>query len=257
MNAQAQISAETAVNIPVLESRGLVLTYRKNTVLDGIDLQVAATETLAVLAAGGTGKSALFRLLIDLEPPTAGAVFWFGRAVAQLRERDKQQLRRQIGVVHQNGALFADLTVAENVALPLVELTDHEHDQIESTVRQTLTWVGLDRFKDLYPSALSALMIRRTALARALVLGPRLLVCDDIFAGLDPGAQQQIDRYLRALHILQGRATIILTHNVNMAVRLADRIVVLADARIVADGPAAAIRHSDLPEIRALLHDES
>ena len=240
-------------NQPILETRDLVVAYHGRVVLNGVDLAVQPRETLAVLAAGGAGKTALFRILLDLDPPTAGKVFWFGRDVSKLRHSEKQRLRRDIGAVHHNGALFADLTVTENIKLPLIELADLDKDQIESTVRLMLTVTGLFPFRHFHPGALSSVMVQQAALARALALGPKLLICDDIFAGLDRRAQHQIDRTLRALHILRDRATIILTHNIPVAFQLADRIAVLSEGRIVAIDSPQAIRDSEHPAVRALL----
>ncbi len=241
---------------PVLETRGLVLTYGEHTILEGVDLTVGPHETLAILASGGAGKTVLFRILIDLKRPTAGQVLWFGQDVAGLRKRRQRALRRHIGAVHHNGALFTDLTVTENLKLPMLELTDLDAEQIESTVRFMLTVTGLFPFRHLYPPTLSSVMVRQVALARALVLGPKLLICDDIFAGLDAPAQRQIDRSLRALHILRG-ATVILTHNVKVAFQLADRIAVLANGRIVASGSPETIRANTVPEVSALLDGEA
>ena len=246
-------SATPAAAGPVLETRRLTLAYGDHRVLNALDLVVAPDEFLAVLALGGAGKSVLFRALIGLEQPTSGQVFWFGNDVTQLSERQKHRLRRLIGAVHQDGALFADLTVEENIRLPLAELTDHDAEQIDNTVRFTLQVAGLSDYRRTYPAALPAVMVRKAALARALALGPRLLVCDDVFAGLDPKAQRQINDYLRALHLLRSMATVILTHNVTLALDLADRIAILAEGRITASGSPAEIRRSRMPEVIDLL----
>jgi phospholipid/cholesterol/gamma-HCH transport system ATP-binding protein len=245
-------AAEIAAK-PALEARTVSISYGDRLLLDNLDLAVASTEFLAVLALGGAGKSLLFRTLIGLQKPTTGQVFWFGNDISKLTERQKQTLRRSIGAVHQQGALFADLTVEENVMLPLVELSDHDSQQIRSTVRFTLDVAGLSDHANSHPTSLAAVTIRKVALARALVLGPRLLVCDDVFAGLDPMAQRQITDYIRALHMLRSMATVILTHNVNVALELADRVAVLAEGHIVATGTPSQILQSALPGVRALL----
>jgi phospholipid/cholesterol/gamma-HCH transport system ATP-binding protein len=123
-------------------------------------------------------------------------------------------------------------------------------------VEFTLEVAGLAEHRHRYPAALAAVTIRKAALARALVLGPRLLLCDDVFAGLDPKAQNQINDYLRALHILGSMTTVILTHNLRMAFRLATRVAVLAEGRIVTSGPPDDIRRSALPEVMNLLQDD-
>lgn len=248
-------SAPPETGQPFLEIRKLVLAYQGRTVLNAIDLTVGAGEFLAVLALGGAGKSVLFRAAIGLEQPTAGQVLWFGHEVSRLSERQKHKLRRSIGAVHQEGALFADLTVEENIQLPLVELSDLDADHIENTVRFTLGVAGLLPYRQMRPAFLPTVVVRKAALARALALSPRLLICDDIFAGLDRQAQDQISHYLRALHLTRPVATLILTHNVAIAFQLASRIAILADGRIVASGPPEQIRADPAPEVRALLHD--
>lgn len=241
---------------PVMEARRLSLAIDQRWVLRELDLTVAPNEFLAVLALGGAGKSLLFRTLTGLQQPTSGQVFWFGKELGNLSERQIQALRRLVGAVHQQGALFADLTVEENIKLPLVELTDHDPEHIRNTVEFTLEVAGLAEHRHRYPAALAAVTIRKAALARALVLGPRLLLCDDVFAGLDPKAQNQINDYLRALHILGSMTTVILTHNLRMAFRLATRVAVLAEGRIVTSGPPDDIRRSALPEVMNLLQDD-
>lgn len=242
--------------IPILEARGIALAIGGHDVLQDIELAVAAHEFLAILALGGAGKTQLFRILAGLQAPTTGQVLWFGKELGSLSERQIQQLRRLVGAVHQQGALFADLTVEENIMLPLIELTDHAPQQISNTVDFTLAAAGLDEHRHQYPAALAAVTIRKAALARALVMGPRLLLCDDVFAGLDPQAKNQINDYLRALHMLRDMTTVILTHNVQMALQLADRVAVLAQGRIVTSGTPDEILRSELLEVIHLLRDD-
>lgn len=239
----------------VLEARGIVLSIGGNHVLQAIDLAVTAHEFMAILALGGAGKTQLFRLLAGLHSPTKGQVFWFGHELASLSERQIHSLRRFVGAVHQEGVLFADLTVEENLMLPLVELTDHDQQLINATVEFTLVAAGLTEHRHQYPVALPAVTIRKAALARALVMGPRLLLCDDVFSGLDPQAKNQINDYLRALHMLRDMTTVILTHNVHLAMQLADRVAILANGRIVAIGTPAEIQRYELPEVLHLLRD--
>lgn len=247
---------QQAADAPVLEARGISLAIGGQYVLQELDLAVAAHEFLAVLALGGAGKSQLFRILAGLQAPSSGQVFWFGQELGSLSSRQTHKLRRLVGAVHQQGALFAELTVEENIMLPLIELTDHDQQHIDNTVDFTLAAAGLADHRRQYPAALAAVTIRKAALARALVMGPRLLLCDDVFAGLDPKAQQQINIYVRALHMLRDMTTVILTHNVHMALQLADRVAVLALGRIVISGTPEDIRRSELPEVINLLRDD-
>lgn len=243
-------------NQAVLEARGLAIDHGGQRVLNGLDLVVAPNEFLAVLGLGGSGKSQLFRVLTGLREARAGRVFWFGEELGALSERRRQRLRRSVGAVQQEGALFADLTVKENIMLPLVELTDHDKKHVETTVEFTLAAAGLLEHRDTYPAALADVAIRKAAVARALIMGPRLLICDDVFAGLDRRAQRQINDYLRAMHVLRAMATVILTHNVRLALELADRVAVLAAGRIVASGTPREIRGSGMPEVQDVLQDD-
>ncbi len=237
MTAVAPHSAPRAV----LRAQDLVVAYGSHRVLDGLALTLAPGESLAVLAPGGGGKSTLFRALLYLEQSQGGTLYWFDQSVTQLSNRQIHHLRQRIGAVHQNGALFADLTVEDNIRLPLVELTNLPAPQVDSTLRFILTVAHLTPFRHLRPAALSTLMIRQVALARALVLGPELLICDDIFAGLDPKAQGQICRSINALHLQRGRAALFLTHDLDMAIRLAQQLAVLRAGKIVWRGEAATL----------------
>ena len=247
----------TRNDAPALKAQGITLSIGASRVLREIDLAVPPHEFLAILALGGAGKTQLFRLLAGLHPPTGGRISWFGEPLDQLSERQVMTLRRLVGAVHQHGALFADLTVEENILLPLIELTDHDQAHIRATLDFTLEAAGLAEHRRQYPSALAAVTIRKVALARALVMGPRLLICDDVFAGLDPRARVQVSDYLKALHMLRDMTTVILTHNAQMALQLADRVVVLAQGRFVAVGSPHEILGCDHPEVMSLLRGDS
>lgn len=244
-------------DVPVLKAQGVSLSIGQSRVLREVDLEVPPHEFLAILALGGAGKTQLFRLLAGLQPPTGGRISWFGEPLDQLGERQVMSLRRLVGAVHQHGALFADLTVEENILLPLIELTDHDQTHIHATLEFTLAAAGLAEHRQQYPSALAAVTLRKVALARALVMGPRLLICDDVFAGLDPRARVQVSDYLKALHMLRDMTTIILTHNAQMALQMADRVIVLAQGRFVAAGPPQEILCCEHPEVISLLQGDS
>lgn len=247
----------TTNEIPVLKAKDITYSIGGSCVLRGIDLEVSPHEFLAILALGGAGKTQLFRVLAGLQSPTNGRIFWFGEQLGRLDERHVMGLRRLVGAVQQHGALFADLTVEENILLPLIELTDHDQAHIRATLEFTLAAAGLVEHRQQYPSSLAAVTIRKAALARALVMGPRLMICDDIFAGLDPRASIQISDYVKALHILRDMTTVILTHNAQMALQLANRVVVLAEGRFVAAGSPHEILGCELPEVMHLLRSDS
>ncbi len=240
-----------------LEARNIALVHGERRLLEEINLEIHQGEFFAIMALGGAGKSLLFRILIGLQQPTSGQVFWFGNDITSVPEREKQELRRSIGAAYQHGALFADLTVEENIAFALTELSDHDPQHIKSTVEFTLEAAGLMAHRHSHPTSLPAVIVRKAALARAIILGPKLLICDDIFSGLDPKAQQQVDGYLRGMHILRSMATVIMTHNLAVALDLADRIAILENGRINVTGSPKEIVADSLPEILSQFKENS
>ena len=241
----------------IVEVKGLTVAYGPHAVLNGVDMTVRSGELFAVLSQGGGGKSTLFRHLLALEQIPPGCIWLFGEDIARLRGRALRDLRSKVGAAHQQGALFSSLSVLENVMLPLLELADLDRETVGIISRMKLQQVQLMEFEDLKPAQLSAAMVRRTAIARALALDPKLLLCDDIFSGLDLGSIMEIETLIRDLRQAFQLTIVVMTPNPDVALALADRVGVLYKGEIVAVGTPDEIRTSTLPSVRYLVHGEA
>jgi phospholipid/cholesterol/gamma-HCH transport system ATP-binding protein len=234
---------------------GVRLERGGRAVLDGIDLEVPRGSVTAVLGPSGTGKSTLLAALTGELVPATGAVEVLGRAVPQDR-RALLELRKGIGVLLQGNGLLTDLSVAENVALPLRTHTDLPDAVITRLVAMKLHAVGLRAAADLYPRELSGGMARRVALARALALDPPLMLYDEPLTGLDPIASGVVMALVRRLNQTLGLTSIVVTHHVHETLPVADRAVVIANGGIVFSGTPAELEASDDPLVRQFLRGE-
>lgn len=236
------------MSLPV-EVCGLHLAYGEHRVLAGVDLRVEAGEVAIILGGSGCGKSALLKALLGLEAPQQGQVRLFGQDLDALSEEEAHALRRRMGVVFQQGALFSSMSVADNVALPLRMHTELEEGPIADLVAGLLDLVGMRQAAPLLPSQLSGGMRKRVALARALALGPELLCCDEPGAGLDPVATAEIDQLLLRLNRSLGTTLVVVTHQLLSIERLAGRLLMLDQGRVIFTGTLAQARQSALPVV--------
>ena len=231
---------------------GLRLDRGARTILSGIDLDVPRGSITAVLGPSGSGKSTLLAALTGELVPAAGTVEVLGQPVPQ-RQRELLELRKGIGVLLQGNGLLTDLTVAENVALPLRTHTRLPKPVIERLVAMKLHAVGLRAAADLYPRELSGGMARRVALARALALDPPLMVYDEPLTGLDPIASAVIMSLIARLNDALRLTSIIVTHHVHETLPVCDRAIVIANGRIVFSGTPDALQQSSDPLVRQFL----
>ena len=234
---------------------GVRLERGGRAVLDGLDFVVPPGSVTAVLGPSGTGKSTLLAALTGELVPAAGTVEVFGRAVPQ-DKRALLDLRKGIGVLLQGNGLLTDLTVGENIALPLRTHTDLPDAVIARLVAMKLHAVGLRAAVDLYPRELSGGMARRVALARALALDPPLMLYDEPLTGLDPIASGVVMALVRRLNQTLGLTSIIVTHHVHETLPVADRAVVIANGGIVFSGTPAELEASEDPLVRQFLRGE-
>ncbi|MCD9029040.1 ATP-binding cassette domain-containing protein [Luteimonas sp. BDR2-5] len=234
---------------------GVRLDRGGRTILSGIDLTVPRGSVTAVLGPSGSGKSTLLAALTGELAPAAGTVEVFGERVPQ-RQRALLTLRKRIGVMLQGNGLLTDLTVAENVALPLRTHTDLPKPVIDQLVAMKLHAVGLRLAADLYPRELSGGMARRVALARALALDPPLMVYDEPLTGLDPIASGVIMSLISRLNANLGMTSIIVTHHVHETLPIADRAIVIANGGIVFSGTPAELEASRDPLVLQFLHGQ-
>src|SRR4051794_640043 len=216
-----------------LAVKGLRKTFSEKTVLNGIDFTVSQGETLAVLGRSGTGKSVLLKLLVGLQKPDDGSIQICGKEIRDLPPRELNEVRKKIGFLFQQAALYDSLTVGENVAFPLTRHTKLSESEIQEKVRKLLSDVGLESDLDKMPSEISGGMQKRVGLARALALDPGILLLDEPTAGLDPITAEEIGKLIAELKAKRKIASVVVTHDVRGARTFADRVVLLHEGNIV------------------------
>jgi phospholipid/cholesterol/gamma-HCH transport system ATP-binding protein len=245
-----------ARELMAIETVGLKKSFGGQAVLDGTDLSIPEGMIGVVLGPSGTGKSVLLQHLIGLLKPDAGEVRIRGRALTGMSRSELMLLRREIGVMFQDGALFSGMNVFDNVAFPLREHSDMENDEIETVVLSRLRDVGLEGAANKLPAQLSGGMRKRAGLARALVLDPSIVLCDEPDSGLDPVRTAGLCDLLIEQHDGGGGVMLVVTHDISLAKRLADHISVLWQGRIVESGTAEHIFESKHPFVRQFLTGE-
>jgi phospholipid/cholesterol/gamma-HCH transport system ATP-binding protein len=246
------------MNIPhdVVDIRGLRFAYGGRPILRGIDVRIPAGSIVAILGASGSGKTTLLQLIGGLLRPTGGQVMVCGQDVPSLKVDELLALRRRMGMMFQQGGLFTDLTVFENVAFPIREHTRLPEALIHDLVLMKLNAVGLRGAYALRIDELSGGMSRRVALARAIALDPDLIIYDEPFAGLDPITLNVICDLIRTLNAALGATSVVVSYDVPEAMKLADHLYLLNDGVIVAHGPTEEMRASTDPFVHQFLHAE-
>ncbi|MBC8522643.1 ABC transporter ATP-binding protein [PVC group bacterium] len=222
---------------PVIKVRDLVCRFGEQTVLDGVNLDVIEGEVLVIMGGSGSGKSTILRHLIGTYLPDNGTVELFEEDLAKLDENGMNKIRRQFGILFQSGALFNSMSIADNVALPLREHTDLDPDIISFIVKIKLEQVGLREAADKNPSEISGGMKKRAGLARALALDPKLLFYDEPSAGLDPVTSASIDQLILDLAKKAGVTSVVVTHEMDSAFVIADRMAMLDKGRMIMVAP--------------------
>lgn len=216
--------------------RDLQKTFGRQRVLNGITLRVASGETLAVLGRSGGGKSVLLRLLIGLQKPDSGSIQIAGQDIAQIGEKQLNDLRKKMGFLFQQAALYDSLTVEENVAFPLARNTSMSEEEQKKRARELLREVGMDRDLEKLPSEISGGMQKRVGLARALALDPEILLFDEPTAGLDPITAAEIGDLIIELKKRRQMSAVVVTHDVHGAKAYSERMALLHDGTIKAEG---------------------
>ncbi len=228
--------------------------YNGIPVIHGCNMEIAQGEIVVIMGGSGSGKSTFLKHLIGLKEPMQGDVKLFGQSLYQTSIYKRMDLLKGIGVAFQSGALMSSMTIAENVALPLREHTDLDEELIQVITRMKLDFVNLLGKDDLLPSELSGGMLKRAAVARAIALDPKLTFMDEPSAGLDPVIAAALDDLIIQLKESLGMSVVVVTHELESAFKIADRIVVLDRGYIIFSGTPDEIKKSDNTRIQNLIN---
>ncbi len=234
--------------------RNLVTHYGERMILNNVSMDVKRGEIMVIMGGSGSGKSTFLRYLLGLQKPTSGSIQLLGQDITQMTANELHRMKKNIGVSFQGGALFGSMTVAENIQMPLHEHAQLDQDTMNIMSQMKLEVVNLAGFGDLMPSQLSGGMIKRAALARAIVLDPRLLFFDEPSAGLDPVVSAELDELILRLKQVMKMTIVVVTHELESAFKIADRITVLDRGEILMTGTVDEVRNSDNERIYNLLH---
>ncbi|MGK0296986.1 MAG: phospholipid/cholesterol/gamma-HCH transport system ATP-binding protein [Gammaproteobacteria bacterium] len=238
----------------VIEIKNLSTHYGGVIALDNINLSLYEREILVVMGHSGSGKSTLFKNILGLMKRSTGSIEVLGKETTNLDKKGLYKLRRNIGVAFQNGALFSSLSVGENVELPLHEHTNLDKSTIQIMTRMKLALMNLTDCEDLMPDQLSGGMLKRAGLARAVVMDPKLLFFDEPSAGLDPVTSAQLDNLILQLRDALNMSIVIITHELESAFHVADRITVLDRGKQIITGTKEEIRASEDERITNMLN---
>jgi phospholipid/cholesterol/gamma-HCH transport system ATP-binding protein len=222
--------------------------------MDRLSFDIYSGEVLVILGPSGCGKSTLLRCLIGLEPPDAGRVRMLGTDIYSASPEALDTVRRRIGVTFQDGALFGSITLAENVEIPLIEFSDLAPSTRRILAMIKLSMVGLGEALDKYPSQISGGMRKRAALARAMALDPEVLFFDEPSAGLDPVTSAGLDQLLIRMNRAFQATLVVVTHELESAFAIADRIFLMDQGRIVASGDPKTLKETTLPAVQRFLN---
>ncbi|MGB3221665.1 MAG: ATP-binding cassette domain-containing protein [Desulforhopalus sp.] len=234
----------------IIRVKGLNATFGEKEVLKDVSFSVHQGDVTVILGGSGSGKSTLLKNLLGLFPVSPGTISVFGRDMAEMKEQQEQQYYLKLGVLYQNGALLNSMTVGENVALPLEQHTTLPPFLIEDMVRVKLSLVNLEDAYYLYPSELSGGMLKRAALARAIIMDPPLLYCDEPGSGLDPISLAALDDLILNLRHQLGMTVLMVTHSVSSILRIADKILFVKDGVIAFEGPLEDARKSEIRDFK-------
>ena len=237
----------------LFEVRGVRKAFGRHVVLDGLDLDIFEGEVVTIIGESGSGKSILLKALMGLIEIDAGTIRFDDEVVSGASEKEWTQIRRRIGMLFQESALFDSLSVYENVAYALREQTDMPEEEIARRVAETLTLVGLSGIEEMWPADLSGGMRKRVALARAVAVRPATVFYDEPAEGLDPINVTRVNRLLLGLQESLNVTSVVVTHNLKAAFRISDRLVLIHDGKVVATGAPESFLDSQDPIVREFI----
>jgi phospholipid/cholesterol/gamma-HCH transport system ATP-binding protein len=229
---------------PPIQVKTLRKSFGRQKVLNGIDLEVAHGETMSVLGQSGTGKSVLLKIIIGLQQPDSGSVRIYGQEMSGLARQQLNEIRKKIGFLFQNSALYDSLTVEQNVAFPLERHGNLSDAERRKRVRELLSTVGMEKDLNKMPGQISGGMQKRVGLARALALSPDILLLDEPTAGLDPITASEIDALILKMQKKRNLTSIVVTHDLPSAQTISDRVALMRDGQIVVEGSFKDLRAS-------------
>jgi phospholipid/cholesterol/gamma-HCH transport system ATP-binding protein len=254
---QAKPSVEESGSELVIEVVNLTKRFGPKLVLDNISLAIEKGKTTVIIGPSGCGKTVLIKHFIVLQRPTMGEVRFRGRRVDDLSERELYKTRMHFGYLFQEGALFDSLSVAENIMFPIKQhYKKVKWSEVEEVVKAKLAMVGLDGFQNYYPSNLSGGQRKRVALARAIALNPEIILYDEPTTGLDPIRSDIINELVLKLKRDLSLTSVVVTHDMRSAYKVGDRIIMLHNGKIIADGNADHIRHHPHPTVQQFIEGQ-
>jgi phospholipid/cholesterol/gamma-HCH transport system ATP-binding protein len=236
----------------LIRYQGLYKAFGKKRIFEGLDLEIEQGETITIIGGSGTGKSVLLKCLIGLMYPDAGHILFEGSDVTTLGELELRAVRKKVAMVFQGAALFDSLSVGENIAYPLREnMRELSEDEIRARVAKKLELVNLPGIEQMKPSDLSGGMRKRVGLARAIATDPEVILWDEPTTGLDPISTRIIDELIISMKKTLGCTSLVVTHDMDSAFRVSDRMAMLARRKIVASGTVSQMKASKNPDVRA------
>jgi phospholipid/cholesterol/gamma-HCH transport system ATP-binding protein len=245
--------ADRRKDTPPIQVQSLGKSFGQQAVLKGINLEVAQGETVSVLGRSGTGKSVLLKLIIGLHKPDSGSIRVHGEEVTNLRLKELNEVRRKVGFLFQQAALYDSLTVEENVAFPLRRHSEMPYEGQNRRVRELLASVGMEQDARKMPAEISGGMQKRVGLARALALEPDILLFDEPTAGLDPITAGEIDSLILRLQKERRMTSVVVTHDIHSARTVSDRLALMRDGQIVIEGSFEDFQKSRDPFVMQFL----
>jgi phospholipid/cholesterol/gamma-HCH transport system ATP-binding protein len=237
----------------IISIRDVHKSFGSLDVLTGVDLDIASCESLVILGRSGCGKSVLLKHITGLITPDSGTITFEGEDITKFKRQNLFEMRKHFGMLFQGAALFDSMTVGENVGLPLVKHGHMAEEEVRETVLEKLRLIGLTDVYDSYPSALSGGMKKRVGLARAIVMDPQVVLYDEPTTGLDPIMSDVINSLIRDLQHELNITSVVVTHDINSAYRVADRMTMLHEGKIIYSGTPDETRETDNAIVRQFI----
>lgn len=238
----------------MIEIKELTKSFNSHKVLDKLNLKIEKGKTWVIIGRSGCGKSVLLKHIVGILKPDKGSVFIDGQDITGLKNKELDNIRMKIGMVFQGGALFDSLTVGENVGFGLIEHLHMDKKELLERIEDSLCHVGLCGIENLMPSELSGGMKKRVALARAICIKPEIILYDEPTTGVDPITADGINEMIRELHDKIKVTSIVVTHDMKSAYKVADRIAMLYQGRIIAEGTPSEIQNTDHPIVHQFIN---